>query len=286
MSSITMLQSQITRMKTDIMNERKKLADEKKKESNALLKANRADIQRSKTTSPSTISSKTREIQRANDDIIKSQKNQSLINKKISSKEAELIKKEAQLIKEQDRENDKYKQIQLKREKEMQKRHIEMLNTIQFEAKTSLSNNQTMPQETNKEYDVFISHAWEDKEDFVRPLAESLINEGINVWYDETSIKWGASIRQSIDNGLAHSRFGIIVITSTFLNKYWTNYEVDGLFQKEALNGNSVLLPIWHKVTKDEVANKSVTLAGRNALNTAMLSIDEIVEEVKIITSN
>lgn len=286
MSSITMLQSQITRIKTDIMNERKKLADEKKKESNALLKANRADIQRSKTTSPSTISSKTIEIQRANDDIIKSQKNQSLINKKISSKEAELIKKEAQLIKEQDRENDKYKQIQLKREKEMQKRQIEMLNTIQFEAKTSLSNNQTMSQETNKEYDVFISHAWEDKEDFVRSLAESLINEGINVWYDETSIKWGASIRQSIDNGLAHSRFGIVVITSTFLNKYWTNYEVDGLFQKEALNGNSVLLPIWHKVTKDEVANKSVTLAGRNALNTAMLTIDEIVEEVKIITSN
>lgn len=286
MSSITMLQNQISKIKTDIMNERKKLADEKTKESNALLKANRADIQRRKTTSPSTIASKTREIQRANEDIIKSQKSQSVINKKIISKEAELIKKEAQLIKEEDRENNKYRQSQIKREKEIEKRHLEMLNAIRSESNLSLSNNQTSSNEINKEYDVFISHAWEDKEDFVRPLAESLINEGINVWYDETSIKWGASIRQSIDNGLAHSRFGIVVISSVFLDKYWTNYEVDGLFQKEALNGNSILLPIWHKVTKNEVLNKSAALAGRNALNTAMLSIDEIVEEVKTILSN
>ncbi|MFR1377845.1 MAG: TIR domain-containing protein [Clostridium neonatale] len=283
MSTITILQSQISRLKTEIMTERKKLSDEKTKESNALTKKCKAEKQITKTTSPSTISSKTREIQRANEDMIKSQKNQATINKKIATKESELIKKESQLIKEQEREDKKRQQAQQKREQEMDKRHNDMLKSIQQETSISLSNNLNRSLEINQEYDVFISHAWEDKEDFVRPLAEALINEGIEVWYDETAIKWGASIRQSIDNGLAHSRFGIVVISSIFLEKYWTNYEVDGLFQKEALNGNSVLLPIWHKVTKDEVLNKSATLAGRNALNTAMLSIDEIVEEVKQI---
>ncbi len=283
MSQITMLQSQITRLKNEIMSERKKLSDEKTKESNALTKKSRAEKQITKTSSASTISSKIREIQRANDDMIRSQKNQATINKKISTKEGELIKKESQLIREQDREDKKRQQAQQKREQEMEKRHNDILKSIQQETSTSLSSNLNLSLELQHDYDVFISHAWEDKDDFVRPLAESLINEGIKVWYDETSIKWGASIRQSIDNGLSHSRFGIVVISSIFLEKYWTNYEVDGLFQKEAINGNPVLLPIWHKVTKDEVQNKSATLAGRNALNTAMLSIDEIVEQVKQI---
>lgn len=282
MSTITTLQNQIARIKNEIMSERKKLADEKTKESNALLKKSKAEVQISKTTSMTTISSKTREIQRATDDMIKSQKNQATINKKIISKEAELIKKESQLIKEQGYEDKKRHQAQLNREKEIERRHLNMLESIKAETNQTISNTPYTAIE-HKEYDVFISHAWEDKEDFVRPLAEALINENIKVWYDETSIKWGASIRQSIDNGLAHSRFGIVVISTTFLEKYWTNYEVDGLFQKEALNGTSILLPIWHKVTKNEVLNKSSTLAGRNALNTAMLSIDEIVEEVKSI---
>ncbi|NKF07953.1 TIR domain-containing protein [Clostridium gasigenes] len=282
MSTITTLQSQIARIKNEIMSERKKNADEKTKESNALIKKSKAEVQISKTTSLSTISSKTREIQRATDDMIKSQKNQSTLNKKIISKEAELVKKESQLIKEQGYEEKKRQQAQLKREQEIERRHLNMLENIKAEANQAITSTQFAAIE-NKDYDVFISHAWEDKEDFVRPLAEALINENIKVWYDETSIKWGASIRQSIDNGLAHSRFGIVVISSTFLDKYWTNYEVDGLFQKEALNGSSILLPIWHKVTKNEVLSKSSTLAGRNALNTAMLSIDEIVEEVKSI---
>lgn len=283
MSTISLLQNQITKLRKDIFTERKRLSDEKTKETNALTKKSKAEIQISKTSSTSTISSKMREIQRANDDIIKSQKNQTTITKKISAKEQELARKETQLTKEQEREDKKREQAQKKREQEMEKRQNDILKTIQQETASTLSNNPDKALEINQEYDVFISHAWEDKEDFVRPLAESLIKEGIKVWYDETSIKWGASIRQSIDNGLAHSRFGIVVISSIFLEKYWTNYEVDGLFQKESNNSTSVLLPIWHKVTKNEVMNKSATLAGRNALNTAMLSIDEIVEEVKQI---
>lgn len=145
--------------------------------------------------------------------------------------------------------------------------------------------NQSYPLEKNntstKRYDVFISHAWEDKDDFVRPLAKRLSEENIEVWYDEISIQWGTSIRQSIDKGLANSKFGLVVISNTFLSKYSTNYEIDGIFQKEARDGGQYLLPIWHHVSKDEILGKSPSLADRHALNSSTHSIEDIVNEVK-----
>jgi len=38
-------------------------------------------------------------------------------------------------------------------------------------------------------WDVFISHASEDKDAFVRPLALALCNLGVRVWYDEFSLR-------------------------------------------------------------------------------------------------
>jgi hypothetical protein len=40
---------------------------------------------------------------------------------------------------------------------------------------------------------VFISHASEDKDGFVRSLAQVLNSVGIDVWYDEYSLKAGDS---------------------------------------------------------------------------------------------
>ena len=103
----------------------------------------------------------------------------------------------------------------------------------------------------------------------------------IKVWYDEFSIKWGDSLRKSIDKGLKSSKFGIVVISKSFIKKGWTNYELDGLFQKEMTYGKTIL-PIWHDITKDEVQDFSPSLAGRKALNTSMYTIKEIAEELKI----
>jgi hypothetical protein len=69
------------------------------------------------------------------------------------------------------------------------------------------------------EWDVFISHASEDKDDFVRPLADHLQQSGLRVWFDEFTLTVGDSLRQSIDRGLAKSRFGIVVISPSFLQK-------------------------------------------------------------------
>ena len=136
-----------------------------------------------------------------------------------------------------------------------------------------------------KGYDVFISHASEDKESVARPLANALVKLGISVWYDEFELKIGDSLRRKIDDGLAHSNFGIVVISKNFINKGWTNYELDGLITR-SLTGEQQLLPIWHEITKQEVIDYSPSLADKVARNTATNTIEEIAEEIaELITA-
>lgn len=136
------------------------------------------------------------------------------------------------------------------------------------------------PAETGGEtHDVFISHASEDKDDFVRPLANALINEGLNVWYDEMTLRIGDSLRQKIDKGLANSRVGLVVLSPSFISKGWTNYELDGIVTR-TVSGEQVLLPIWHNITKQQVVDYSPSLADKVARSTATHTIAEIAAEI------
>lgn len=128
-------------------------------------------------------------------------------------------------------------------------------------------------------HDVFISHASEDKDDFVRSLANALINEGLNVWYDEMTLRIGDSLRQKIDKGLASSRVGLVVLSPSFISKGWTNYELDGIVTR-AVSGEQILLPIWHNITKQQVIEFSPSLADKVARSTATHTIDEIAYEI------
>ena len=65
------------------------------------------------------------------------------------------------------------------------------------------------------QHDVFVSHASEDKEAFVAPLAKILSQLGLKVWYDEFSLKLGDSLSRSIDKGLSESTFGIVVLKTS-----------------------------------------------------------------------
>lgn len=129
------------------------------------------------------------------------------------------------------------------------------------------------------EYDVFISHASEDKDAVVRPLANALVQHGLRVWYDEFELKIGDSLRRKIDKGLANSRFGIVVLSRDFIKKGWTNYELDGIISK-AVSGEQVMLPIWHEITKQEIIAYSPSLADKVARNTSSYTIDEIANEI------
>src|SRR6185436_6844129 len=60
-----------------------------------------------------------------------------------------------------------------------------------------------------REWDVFISYASEDASTVVQPLATLLERAGVRVWLDSWEIRVGDRIRQSIDEGLRRSRFGL-----------------------------------------------------------------------------
>lgn len=128
-------------------------------------------------------------------------------------------------------------------------------------------------------FDVFISHASEDKADVVRPLAETLKAGGLSVWYDEFELRIGDSLRPKIDRGLAGSRFGIVVLSQAFFGRGWPEYELDGLVTR-AVSGEQILLPIWHNVTKREVIDYSPSLADRLARSTATHTVEDIAAEI------
>lgn len=129
------------------------------------------------------------------------------------------------------------------------------------------------------QHDVFISHASEDKDSFVRELAAKLSAAGISVWYDNFTLKWGDRLRESIDQGLASSRFGIVVLSHAFFQKKWPKDELEGLFQLERL-GKSRVLPVWHNITEAEVTQFSPMLAGRLAVASSD-PIDDIIAKLK-----
>src|ERR1017187_914411 len=110
-------------------------------------------------------------------------------------------------------------------------------------------------------YDVFISHASEDKDAFVRPLAEQLRSNRVEVWFDEFTLTVGMSLRTSIDLGLSRSRFGIVVLSPSFFGKSWPEWELSGLVQRHLSGSRNVILPIWHGVDKAAVAGYSPSLA-------------------------
>lgn len=130
-----------------------------------------------------------------------------------------------------------------------------------------------------RDYDVFISHAAEDKDSVVRPLAHALRERRLSVWYDEFELSIGDSLRRKIDAGISRSRFGIIVLSPSFFAKSWPQYELDGLVTM-AVSGKQVLLPLWHRVSKDEVVRQSPSLADKVALRTSDYTIEEIAAEI------
>jgi len=115
------------------------------------------------------------------------------------------------------------------------------------------------------QYDVFICHASEDKDDFVRPLAEKLRQQHLDVWYDEFSLKIGDSLTQKIDEGLSKSRYGIVVLSQKFFKNPWAKRELNGLTVREMVEKKDLILPIWHRVNVQDVMQYSPSLADKKA---------------------
>jgi hypothetical protein len=113
-------------------------------------------------------------------------------------------------------------------------------------------------------WDVFVSHASEDKDAVAEPLVHALVEAGLRVWYDRIELSVGDSLRRRIDEGLGSSRFGIVVLSAAFFAKHWPQQELNGLAQRE-VGGEKVILPVWYELGVEEVRRYSPMLADRVA---------------------
>jgi hypothetical protein len=129
-------------------------------------------------------------------------------------------------------------------------------------------------------YDAFLSHASEDKLAIATPLYRALTRAGVTVWYDESVLTIGDSLRRRIDEGLARCRFGIVILSPKFFSKDWPQRELDGLVARENASGQKAILPVWHRITKSRVAQFSPMLADRLAGNSKE-GIPSLVRKLK-----
>jgi hypothetical protein len=227
-------------------------------------------------TSQSTLNSKMRQIAMYESDQAKKSNDSAELGKKMAEKRKKRADAYLKLQKEQQKEQRKQDDINRKVQASYEAQIEELQQLLQSPATIS---NKTLSAE---EYDVFVSHAYEDKEAFVDEFVEALRNQGLKVWYDTDKLKWGDSMREKIDKGLAKSRYGVVVLSPNYIaeHKYWTKAELNGLFQVETVNGKTIL-PIWHNLTKKQVVEYSPIIADRKAMTTALMTPQEVAEALK-----
>jgi hypothetical protein len=128
-------------------------------------------------------------------------------------------------------------------------------------------------------YDIFISHASEDKDMVARPLAEALQKTGLNVWYDELVLKIGDSLREKIAEGINNSRFAVLILSEFYLSKGWPKHELNGVMSQK-MAGKQVVLPVWHGLTKQQVVDFDPGLSDTLARSTSQYTVEEIAAEI------
>lgn len=239
-------QRKVNSLDKEIADLEKKKAEEDRKAADNHKKASRVSV--SKNASESMIKSKMRQIENYEEKARKAEAASADYGKKISDKRTK--RNDAYLKLQKEEQNERKKQEKsIENMKRVYEQRISELESLRL-SKVKNEFLETVSGD-EPEYDVFVSHAWEDKADFVEAFVQALKDREIKVWYDKSKIKWGDSMRARIDDGLRKSKFGVAILSPNYIaeGKYWTKAELDGLFQMESINGKT-LLPIWHNLTK------------------------------------
>ncbi|TIP04555.1 MAG: toll/interleukin-1 receptor domain-containing protein [Mesorhizobium sp.] len=126
--------------------------------------------------------------------------------------------------------------------------------------------------------DVFLCHAWDDRQGAAKDLHDLLEARGVKVWFSEKDIGLGVPLMRAIDKGLARSRIGIVLVTPALLRRLPT----EGIADKElsALLAGERLVPIVHNTTYEALRDVSPLLASRSGLSTAENSMPEVAAKL------
>ncbi|MDD6594715.1 MAG: TIR domain-containing protein [Catenibacterium mitsuokai] len=271
--------NKINNLNDRIAKLREKIAAESRNVSSYRDKANKITV--GKTDSESRVKSKMSTRQNYLNKAVNSEKRISNFNKEIAKLYNDLNRENKAFQKEEAEQRKKeFKQNQdIKKAYENRIKELESQTIRTYAANTQDVNTVSLKKYDQRDFDVFISYASEDKE-FVDCLVKELKNLEVNVWFDYNEISWGDNLRKSIDNGLRFSHFGIVILSPHYINpnKYWTAQELEGLMQAEG-ESHSKLLPVWHNLTKQDVLEYSPILASKKALTTAVYTAKELAKE-------
>lgn len=115
--------------------------------------------------------------------------------------------------------------------------------------------------------DVFLCHAWDDREEAAKELHDLLESHDVSVWFSEKDIALGKPLLREIDKGLATSRVGVVLVTPALLRRI----KGEGIAEKElsALLARDQLIPIVHNTTYEALREVSPLLGSRSGLSTA-----------------
>ncbi|MBT9444412.1 MAG: toll/interleukin-1 receptor domain-containing protein [Hyphomonadaceae bacterium] len=126
--------------------------------------------------------------------------------------------------------------------------------------------------------DVFLCHAWDDRNGAAKELHDLLEARGVSVWFSEKDVALGTSLLREIDKGLVKSRVGIVLVTPAFLSRV----RGEGIADKElsALLARDLLVPIVHRTTYEALREVSVLLGSRSGLSTAEAPMSDIAAKL------
>jgi hypothetical protein len=126
--------------------------------------------------------------------------------------------------------------------------------------------------------DVFLCHAWDDRQGAAKELHDLLVVAGVKVWFSEKDLGLGVPMMRAIDKGLTNSRIGLVLVTPALLRRL----PQEGIADKElsALLASNQLVPIVHNTTYDELRNVSAMLASRSGLDTAEDSMAVVAAKI------
>lgn len=126
--------------------------------------------------------------------------------------------------------------------------------------------------------DIFLCHAWDDRQGAAKQLHDLLESAGVKVWFSQKDVGLGVPLMRAIDRGLANSRVGIVLVTPALLRRL----PAEGIADKElsALLARDRLIPIVHETTYEALRNVSPLLGSRSGLSTAEESMAEIAAKL------
>jgi hypothetical protein len=126
--------------------------------------------------------------------------------------------------------------------------------------------------------DIFLCHAWDDRQASAKELYNLLISKGVSVWFSEKDVSLGEPLMRAIDKGLANSRIGLVLVTPAFLARL----PKEGIADKElsALLHRNQLVPIVHNTTYESLREVSPLLGSRSGLDTAEESMSDIAAKL------